>query len=612
VKLRIILSCVLVILLAPAAVWAQSADASKNIPHLEKRGAATQLVVDGKPLLMLAGELGNSTASSLYNMQSVWPRVAKMNLNTVLAAVSWDLVEPDEGKFDFTVVDGLIQEARRYNIHLVFLWFGSWKNGLSSYAPLWVKNDPRRFPWARNQNGGWLDILSTFGEATRKADANAFAMLMRHIRQVDGQQHTVVMMQVENEVGVRDATRDFSPAANEAFAQNMPKELGDYIQSRKEALIPQFRQVWEKNGSKTSGTWTQVFGGAADEAFMAWNYARYLNFVAAAGKAEYPIPMYANAWLNDTSNPVPGRYPSGGPVSYVHDLWRAGAPAIDFLAPDIYRSNFVETCAEYSQAGNPLFIPEAQLSPGNALIAYLEYNALGYSPFAFERSGFGGGRGMGGGDGSSVTLTAQQQALAQTYAVLNYLAPVILAQQGNKEAFVRLPALTADSAPQELKLGGFTLNIRYGSGGSGRGGGRVGRGGPGAGAAPIAVVGAPAAGSVPAAGGAPAAGDAAAAGGRGGLPGVQSTPTSALPGTLIICAGPGDFVFVGGPLNVTFTPNPPGPSNVSLSSFDQAVLVDGRWVPGIRPNGDETNHNRNWWPSMNSYGIYRIKVFRHD
>jgi beta-galactosidase GanA len=115
-----------------------------DTPHLRKQGTATQLIVDGKPFLALAGELGNNTATSLENMQPIWSKLVTDNLNCVLAAVSWAQVEPEEGKYEFALVDGLLQEARSNNLKLVFLWFGSWKNGLSSYAPYWVKKDYKR------------------------------------------------------------------------------------------------------------------------------------------------------------------------------------------------------------------------------------------------------------------------------------------------------------------------------------------------------------------------------------------------------------------------------------------------------------------------------------
>jgi len=283
---------------AASGVAAQQPAADASLPHLQKNGAVTQLIVDGKPYLVLGGELRNSSSSSVDYMQPIWPKLAAMHLNTVLTPVTWQQIEPEEGHFDFTVLDALLRDARSNNLRLVLLWFGSWKNSSSTYTPVWVKKDPARFPLVQNSSGQSLEILSTFSESNRDADAHAFAALMRHLREVDSAQHTVLFMQVENEVGVLGDSRDHSPAANAAFGQPVPKELTAYLVAHKDNLLPEFRKVWQAAGAKTTGTWQEVFGpGSADEIFMAWNYARYIDHVVAAGKAELPLPMYVNTWI---------------------------------------------------------------------------------------------------------------------------------------------------------------------------------------------------------------------------------------------------------------------------------------------------------------------------
>ena len=341
-----------------------SPGSASDIPHLRKQGTATQLIVDGKPFLVLAGELSNSSATGVDYMDRVWPRiVAQAKLNTVLPGVSWNQIEPQEGKFDFTVLDGVIQGAREHNLRLVLLWFGSWKNSLSSYAPDWVKRDFERFPRAQFEGGVSIEELSTLSEANRDADARAFAALMRHVKAVDGQQahghHDPGGERSGNAHGDSATTR---PRPIKALAGPVPKELMDYLQQHKDTLIPEFRQVWAANGFKTSGTWEEVFGkgDGTDGIFMAWNYARYIGLVAKVGKAEYPIPMYVNAALYS-----PGRVPEftpshGRPWDLVMDVWRAGGPQIDILSPDIYGGNFQAFCAKYTQSGNPLFIPETR------------------------------------------------------------------------------------------------------------------------------------------------------------------------------------------------------------------------------------------------------------
>ena len=213
-------------------------------PSFAQAGTATQLIVDGKPFLALAGELLNNSATGLDHMKPIWPKLVAAKFNTVLAGVSWAQIEPAEGKFDFRVLDGVIQGARSHNLRLVLLWFGSWKNSLSSYAPDWVKKDFERFPRARSAAGQSIELLSPFSDMNRDADTRAFAAVMRHVKAVDGRKHTVIMIQVENEVGMHTDSRDFSPAANQTLAGPAPKELMDYLQQHKDTLIPEFRQVW--------------------------------------------------------------------------------------------------------------------------------------------------------------------------------------------------------------------------------------------------------------------------------------------------------------------------------------------------------------------------------
>ena len=280
-----LLNGLLVCVLSAAAV----AGADSSIPHLRRQGSATQLIVDGRPFLIRGGEVGNSTATNPAYLKPFWARFAELNLNTLLVPVYWDLVETAEGRFDFSTVDQVIGQARDHQMRLVLLWFGSWKNSMSCYAPAWVKRDPKRFPRATDLHGVRQEILSPFSAANRDVDAKAFAALLRHLREIDGTRHTVVMVQVENEIGMIPTARDHAPEAEGAFAAAVPAELMSALAARGEELTPEVRAAWRGAGAKSTGTWPEVFGAgpAGEEIFMAWHFARYTDAVAAAGKKEY-------------------------------------------------------------------------------------------------------------------------------------------------------------------------------------------------------------------------------------------------------------------------------------------------------------------------------------
>ena len=386
----------LIAVLAAALLITSCSQNTKNVPaqnppHLEKRGSVTQLIVEDKPWLVLGCELGNSTSSSRSYLAPYWQKLKDSGVNTVLAVVSWEQTEPTEGQFDFTVVDNLLADARTYNMKLALLWFGSWKNGITSYTPTWVKRDTKRFPLAQTPDGKSLPILTTLGEETCKADGKAFAALMRHLKEVDAHQQTVVMIQMENEVGLHGHPRDYCPLAEKAFHGQVPKQLTDWLTAHRDSLLPETLSAWNTNGCKTSGTWEEVFGknDRAAEIFMAWHYASYMDRITAAGKAEYELPTFVNAWIVQPEDTRPGNYPSGGPQAQNHDIWRAAAPHIDILSPDIYLNDFPQQLSLYARSGNPVFIPESrsgQNGAANAAYAIGALGAIGYSPFGFERN----------------------------------------------------------------------------------------------------------------------------------------------------------------------------------------------------------------------------------
>lgn len=384
---------------------------------LQKQGTATQLVVHGMPFLILGGELGNSSAACPQDIERIFPKLKKMGLNTVLVPVYWDLTEPVEGQFDFTLTDKALQQARENDLKIVFLWFGAWKNLMSCYAPLWFKENHKKYPRAYTQSGKPLEIASAFSEAVYEADHHAFSQWMQHIATVDKEEGTVIMIQIENEIGMLEDARDYSREANKIFNAPVPAEFMTYLQKNKKALHPQMLKKWESQGCKKQGNWQEVFGADiyTDEIFMAWHYAKYVEGLAQTARSIYNIPLYVNAAMNSRGR-KPGEYPSAGPLAHLIDVWHCGAPSIDILAPDLYDNGFTDWVAQYKLHNNPLFIPEIRLTDNNSVRAFYifgEHDAIGISPFSIE-------------DGSD----SPNSPLVQSYAKLTELMPLLTKYQG--------------------------------------------------------------------------------------------------------------------------------------------------------------------------------------
>lgn len=352
------------------------------IPKIQNDHSIPTLYVDGQPFFMLGGEIHNSSASSLdYMADHVWPVLSELHLNTAIVPLYWELLEPEEGHFCWDLVDGLILQAREQHMHLVFLWFGLWKNSESMYVPAWMKRDTATYFRAAKRNGTLLNTISPFCDAAVQKDANAFAKLMAHIREFDEEHATVVMMQVENEIGLLGTERDYSAAAEMYFQQTVPAEIAALASSNN---IASGNNVVKENTK--SGTWKEVFAEDAEESFMAYYFARAVETITQAGQKEYPLPCYANAWLKQYPW-YAGSYPSGGPVKEMHPIWKAAAPSLFTLAPDIYVPYVADVMDEYGYEGNPLVIPEVRIDAVTAsycLYAFAGKNAIGYSPFGIE------------------------------------------------------------------------------------------------------------------------------------------------------------------------------------------------------------------------------------
>ena len=408
-------------ILLPLAFVALFTIEGADLPHIQPVNGVPQLMVYGKPYLIRGGELGNSSAGTAAQADRILPALARMHLNTVLMPVAWEQVEPAEGSFDFGILDHWIDIARREHLHLGLLWFGSWKNAFSEYAPDWVKRDTKRFPRAQSTHGEPLEILSTFGTETLRLDSRAFAALMAHLREKDQDQQTVLLVQIENEMGYLGPGRDRSAAANVQFNGAVPQELAAHFNPR-------------------GGKWREVFGDGADEAFMAWRYALWVEAVARAGKREYALPMYLNAQLPALME-RPGEYPSGGPHPHYLAMYRAVAPAIDFYSPDIYWPEFEYWLQRYELPGNAIFVPEARLDPApwNALYAYGAGHAFGFCPFGID----------------TLEAADHEPAIAQVYGAIAGLEDMLIAAQAAGRTRGIVLHAHSPRAAQTVALGGY-------------------------------------------------------------------------------------------------------------------------------------------------------------
>jgi hypothetical protein len=410
-------------------------------PQLVQKDGRYTLMVEGRPFLILGGQIHNSSGWP-SELPQVWQSMAALHANTIEAPVYWEQFEPQPGHFDYTNVDQIVEGARTHNLHVVLLWFGTWKNGNMHYVPDWVKTDTKRFPRTIRPDGEPIDVLSPMARTTLEADKAAFVALTRHLKQIDSEQHTVLLIQVENESGNIGSVRDNSPESNREFAGQVPADL----------LAAAHKQP---------GTWSQVFGADADEFFQVYHQARYINEIAAAGKQEFAIPFYINVWIDYPAAELAQRqlempgiaYPSGGAVQKLVGLWRTLAPSIDMIGPDIYADDspfYRETMKAYHRPDNPLWIPETGRddSFGKFFFYALGDGAIGFSPFGVDQSGW------------NILGDQPWKAHANNFALIAPMDREIarLEFEGKLKTAVEEPGQTA----QEIDFGGWQATVAYG------------------------------------------------------------------------------------------------------------------------------------------------------
>ncbi|HEY3440666.1 MAG TPA: DUF5597 domain-containing protein [Paludibaculum sp.] len=421
------------------------------MPRLTQENGRFQFLVDGQPFIVLGIQTGNSSGYP-GELERTWPLAKRINVNTVEIPVQWQSVEPAEGKFDFSLVDGLVAGARKHDLRLILLWFGGFKNAAMHFAPAWVKQDMQKYPRMIDQAGQPMRTLATHIDATIDADARAFAAFMRHLKEIDGDQHTVIVVQVENEAGVLGTDRDHSPSADRLFAGRVPEP------------------VLKALGQHSSGSWSEAFGPHAAETFAASYQMRYLNRVAEAGKKEFPLPLFINVWsdIQDGFYEPGFSHPSGGATTRMLPLYKALAPAIDWISPDIYKQNyiqFLEEAAPYSRPDNPLLIPETGRDLGfcKSMFSVIgELKAIGVAVFGVE------GRESSGG---APAIPENLQDLAATYRVISEATPLLA--EARRFGKLRAAVEQDGAATLVMDFGGYEAMAQFGRMNYGYGGARA-------------------------------------------------------------------------------------------------------------------------------------------
>ncbi len=542
--------------------------------HLEHRGnSSARIVANGKPMLMIGGELGNSSASTPEDVKRTFSHLHKMGLNTVLVPISWELIEPQEGTFDMSMLGVILTEARRNKLKVVLLWFGAWKNSMSCYAPEWFKRDVKRFPRAHTPEGKPVEEASSLSKNVLEADKRAFCRIMAYLRDYDAHEQTVIMVQVENEIGMIEVPRDYSADATRMYQSAVPRQLTDYLKSHQKSLHPYLKAKLQPQ-AKANANWPQLFGDDiyTEEIFQTWTYATYVEQIAKSGREIYDLPMYVNVALN-SRNRQPGQYPSGGPLAHLIDLWHCGAPSIDVLGVDIYDKGIRSWLSKYHLPNNPLFVPEIRLEDKDAmyaLYAFGHHGAMGFCPFSIEDYPLT--TATKANDWKQIDVSQDDQLnafssvssssfspLVASYQLLRQAEPLILERQGTND----MDAVLLDSEQREAEIvtpDGIRLTVRHSY----------------------------------------------TLGWEAGAKDTEWPETACI----ILRLGKEDYLVIGSGVVVTFSPEK-GDGCIGLAKCEEVTIDDGRQHIVRHLNGDQTHQGRHVRIPVGAFQIQHFKLYRY-
>ena len=560
-------------------------------PCITEKGNQKVLLVDGKPFIMLAGEIHNSDSSSPAYMEQIWKIADDLGMNSLLLPVTWEMVEPVEGEFHFEVLDQLIDQAREYGMKIGILWFGSFKNAECMYAPEWVKRDLERFQRGqivkgKNKAGRRVSptlpvtipytTISYLSENAMQADARAFGKMMQHVREYDEAEGTVITVQVENETGLLGNAREVSDEADAAFAGEVPQEFASYMRSHTEYMEEDVRAAVEAGAEK--GSWSEVFKAAAEEIFSAYHVASFVEYVAKAGKDAYDLPMTANCWLDKAAD-TPGDYPSGGPVARVHEVWDYCAPSIDVYCPDIYVPYFNKVCDSFVKNGtNPLYIPEAathSYAAPRMVYTVGHYHAMCYSPFGFDDIGkpFSAAQGyLFGMDVTDPALKTPQNF--EEYAALGKILREAMSLLAERYGTTDLQALCAEREAEKKKSLGLPEDMN-----------------------PMERMMAEAAATTKM-----IFGDLGVSAGFGGMMRPRND------GVLLVCRTKENEVYmIGEQCDIQLFSADSEKTNLDILRLEEGTFENGAFVPGRRFNGDEAAQLK-----LDKPGVLRLQWFTYE